>query len=128
MGFRRVPTIYTLEFDGEYEGLVVRMQSTSFGNVRRLFRLLNDETAAELESIEGIIKLLADHIVSWNMEDAQGNPTPADESGLDDQDFPFIMDLSNRYLDQITGPDPELGKDSTDGGKFPGQPLTMEAL
>lgn len=128
MGFRKVPTIYTLEFDGEYEGLVVRMQSTSFGNVRRLFRLLNDENAAELEAIEGIVKLLADHIVSWNMESEEGHPVAADEAGLDAQDFPFIMDLSNRYLDQVTGPDAKLGKDSTDGAKFPGQPLTMEAL
>lgn len=129
MGFKKVPTIYTLTFEGtDWEGLEVRMKSTSFGTIRRLFRLLNDEAAGDLDSVEAIVKLLAGHLVSWNMEDENDQPVEADEAGLDDQDFAFIMELSNRYLDQVTGVVGDLGKDSTDGAKFPGQPPTMEAL
>jgi hypothetical protein len=129
MGFKKVPTIYTLTFEGtDWEGLEARMSSTSFGTVRRLFRMLNDDSSDnELESVEGIVNLLAKNLVSWNLEDDNG-PVPADESGLDDQEFPFIMELSNRYLDQITGVVGDLGKDSTSGEKFPGQLPTMEAL
>lgn len=129
MGFKKVPTIYTLTFEGtDWEGLEVRMKSTSFGTIRRLFRLLNDDSAGDLDSVEAIVKLLAGHLVSWNMEDENDQPVAADEKGLDDQDFGFIMELSNRYLDQVTGVVGDLGKDSTGGEKFPGQLPTMEAL
>lgn len=129
MGFKKVPTIYTLTFEGtDWEGLEVRMKSTSFGTIRRLFRLLNDDAAGDLDSVEAIVKLLAGHLVSWNMEDENDQPVTADEKGLDDQDFSFIMELSNRYLDQVTGVVGDLGKDSTGGEKFPGQLPTMEAL
>lgn len=129
MGFKKVPTIYTLTFEGtDWEGLEVRMKSTSFGTIRRLFRLLNDDSAGDLDSVEAIVKLLAGHLVSWNMEDENDQPVAADEKGLDDQDFGFIMELSNRYLDQVTGVVGDLGKDSTSGEKFPGQLPTMEAL
>lgn len=129
MGFKKVPTIYTLTFeDTDWEGLEVRMKSTSFGTIRRLFRLLNDDAAGDLDSVEAIVKLLAGHLVSWNMEDENDQPVTADEKGLDDQDFGFIMELSNRYLDQVTGVVGDLGKDSTSGEKFPGQLPTMEAL
>lgn len=127
MGFRKVPTIYTLTFKGDYEGLVVRMKSTSFGKVRRLLALMGDDVD-ELESFAGIADLLIENLVSWNLEDENGTPVPVNAETFDDQDFAFVIELANQYLGEVTGPSEELGKDSTDGGKFPGRLPTMEAL
>lgn len=126
MGYRRVPTILTLtEFKG-YEGLVVRMKAISYGKVRRLIALSND--TENDEATEEMASAFQEHLVSWNVEDEQGNPVPSTVEGVDAQDFDFIMDIIGGWLDMVTGPTEELGKDSSSGEKFPGAPVTMEAL
>jgi len=127
MARRRIPTIYTLEFDGELEGLTVRMKSIKFGKVRQLVALMDDDNS-ELESMEQIAVELADAIVSWDFEDEDGQPIPVSKAAVDDLEFGEVMAITNKWLDQITGPTRDLGKDSNSGGSFPGQPLTMAAL
>lgn len=134
MGFKKVPTIHTLTFEGtEYEGLEVRMKSTSVGKMRSMLTLLggsDDEgdEGSSLAFVDSVIDMLVEYMVSWNMEEEDGTPIPADAEGLSDQELPFLLMLSERYLDQLTGPGPELGKGSPAGQQFPGQPPTMEAL
>lgn len=127
MGFLKVPTIYTLTFEGtDYDGLIVRMKGLSVGRIRRLMRATG-EGETEDQAVGEILELLAEGLVSWNLEDENG-PVPPTAAGLEDQDFAFILTLSNDWLDQVTGVDEKLGKDSGSGETFPGRPLTMEAL
>lgn len=126
MGYRRVPTIYTLnEIPGE-DGLIVRMKTISFGKVRRLIALMsaddNDDNVMDEISAQ-VVK----NLVSWNLEDDDG-PVEPDVAGVDAQDFDLVLKIVNSWLDAITGVSKDLGKDSSSGEKFPGQPLTMEAL
>lgn len=126
MGYRRVPTIYTLnEIPGE-DGLIVRMKTISFGKVRRLIALMsaddNDDNVMDEISAQ-VVK----NLVSWNLEDDDG-PVEPDVAGVDAQDFDLVLKIVNSWLDAITGVSEDLGKDSSSGEKFPGQPLTMEAL
>lgn len=128
MGYRKVPTIYTLDMEAkkaEYKGLVIRMKAISFGKVRKL--ILATETADD-ENFGEMLDLIVLGLVSWNMENEDGSEVPANEEGLDEQDFPFVMDMVEAWLECMTGVDEDLGKDSPSGPQFPGRPVTMEAL
>lgn len=128
MGYRKVPRIHTLEFDGELlNGLVVRLKSISFGKVRSLMRIMGDESA-DSEVMDAVIKTLADALVSWTLEDENGVPVDPGVAGLESLDFDEVMEIVGKWLDSITGPSDDLGKDSASGATFPGRPLTMEAL
>lgn len=128
MGYRKVPTIYTLDMakiDSDYEGLVIRMKAISFGKVRRLIKAT--ETADD-ENFDEMLDLVEYGLVSWNLENEDGSEVPANQDGLDDQDFPFVMDIVQSWLECMTGVDEDLGKGSPSGQQFPGRPVTMEAL
>lgn len=130
MGYRRVPTIHTLDSIPEEEGLVVRMASIRLGKLRRLMKLTADESAGD-ESISEILELFGQSLISWNLEDFEtGAPVPTTREGIDDQETELVMRIVEAWMDQMTGTDGpnDLGKDSTSGGQFPGRPLTMEAL
>lgn len=125
MGYRRVPTIYTIDdIDGE-EGFVVRMQGISFGKVRRVTSLLDQEGDGALEEIG---QLVVSKMVSWNLEDEDGVPVRPSVEALDDLDFALVLKIVNAWLDRMTGVSDDLGKGSPSGEKFPGLPVTMEAL
>lgn len=126
MGYRRVPTIYTLDKIPGEDGLIVRIKTISFGKVRRLIKLMGDDSGDD--DIMGEINAqLARNLVSWNLEGEEGE-VPATAEGIDDQDFDLVLKIVNSWLDAITGVTEDLGKGSSSGEKFPGQPLTMEAL
>lgn len=124
MGYKKIPVIHTVtDVPGE-EGLVVRLKSISFGKVRRLMRLTDEDES----SMDEIVNLFLGALVSWNLEDEDGQPVPTTLEGIEDQDFAFIMKVVHVWLDRLTGPSEELGKGSSGGEKFPGRPLTMEVL
>lgn len=126
MGYRRVPVIHTLDdIEGE-RGLVVRVKSVSFGKVRRLLKLMDDDTGDQ-NVMDEISSQLASSLVSWNLEDEDG-PVPATREAIEEQDFELVMKIVNSWLTQVTGVSDDLGKDSPNGQRFPGQPVTMEAL
>lgn len=130
MGYRRVPTIYTLDAVPEEEGLIVRMASIRLGKLRKLLALTADETADDA-AIEEILTLFQGALISWNLEDFEtGEPVPTTREAVDDQEIELIMRVVGSWLDAMTGSDGpgDLGKGSTSGGQFPGRPLTMEAL
>lgn len=123
----RVPRIYDLEFDGELEGLHVRAKSIKFGKVRQLVALM-DSDDKDVEVMERISQELAENIVSWDFLDESQQPIPVTREAIDDLEFFEVIAIVNKWLDQMTGPEKELGKGSSSGESFPGQPLTMEAL
>jgi hypothetical protein len=125
MGYKKVPVIHTLnEIEGE-DGLVVRLKSVSFGKVRKLMRLTSDDSDDSM--MDEIAVMFQDALVSWNLEDEEG-PVPTTVEAVENQDFDFVMKIVHAWLDRMTGPGEELGKDSSGGERFPGRPLTMEAL
>lgn len=123
MGYRKVPTIHTLTFD-EYEGLVVRMKGVKVGKIRKLMHLGDDEENA----LDEMLDLIAEGLVSWNLEGEDGQPIPITRDEIEDLEYDMANAILTEWLDKVTGVDKELGKDSSSGEKFPGLPLTMEAL
>jgi hypothetical protein len=127
VGYRKIPTIYTLdEIKGE-PGLVVRMKTISFGKVRRLLALMDSDTN-DSEVMGEISSQLVANLVSWNLEKEDGTVWPETLESIDEQEYELVLGMVNAWLDKITGTSEELGKDSSSGEKFPGQLPTMEAL
>lgn len=123
----RVPRIYDLEFEGDLEGLHVRAKSIKFGKVRQLIALM-DEEDKDVEVMDQIANMLAQNIVSWDFLDEDEQPIEVSLEAIDDLEFDEVIAITNKWLDQMTGPSKELGKDSNSGASFPGRPVTMEAL
>lgn len=125
MGYRKVPTIHTIDDIAGEDGLIVRLQGISFGKVRRVTSLLDNEGDGALGEIG---ELVVSKLVSWNLEDEHGQPIPVTQEEFDELDFALVLKIVNAWLDRMTGVGDDLGKDSSSGVKFPGQPVTMEAL
>lgn len=128
MGYRKVPNIYTLEFDGDFKGLVVRLKSIKIGEMRRMLRLIDAEEDNTVEVLDNMVALIGKGLVSWNLEDEEGNPVEPNQDAVDELEFDLLKVILDEWLDQVSGPSEDLGKDSPSGEKFPGQPLTMEEL
>lgn len=129
MGYRRVPTIYTLDEVKDEKGLIVRMASIRLGKLRKLMELTADDSNDD--GVGGILDLFTESLVSWNLEDFEtGAPVPTSRTAVEDQEFDLIMKIVEAWMERMTGTDGpgDLGKGSIDGEKFPGRPLTMEAL
>lgn len=130
MGYRRVPTIYTLDDIPEEDGLIVRMSSIRLGKLRRLMQLTSSEDSDD-EATGQILDLFQESLVSWNLEDFEdGLPVPTTMVGVEDQEVELIMRIVGAWMDRMTGTNGpgDLGKDSISGEKFPGAPVMMEAL
>lgn len=128
MGYRRVPTIHTLDDVKGEDGLIVRMSSIRLGKMRRLMKLTSEEDDG---GIDEILDLFEESLVSWNLEEFEtGAPVPAAREGIDTQEIELILRIVESWMNAMTGTDGpgDLGKDSTSGEKFPGRPLTMELL
>ena len=116
MGFRREPKTFLLVFDDpDLAGLEVRARSLSIGE-------LEDDDLQVYESF-------AAALVSWNLEDEDGNSLPATlETVRSYPDVGFMNALASAWIKAVTGVDDDLGKDSDSGRRYLEESLTMEPL
>lgn len=142
MGYQR--SVLKLKFeDPEFEGFEVRMKRMSVDDMLYLTSL--KDIRGESETEEGLAKMLeilAEGILSWNLEDEQGNPVavelghsrhpaapeccsccPEDRethpaTGLYAQDMDLIIQILNTWVSVIKVSRP-LPKTSNSGGPFP---------
>jgi hypothetical protein len=126
MGYRRIPTIYTLADVAGNEGFIVRMKGLKFGQTRDLMKLMDDEDFTK--AIDPILDVVVKNIVSWNLEEEDGTPVESDKEGIESLEINVVLELVNDWIGAIVGVPEDLGKDSQSGGQFPGAPVTMEAL
>lgn len=126
----KTPRIIELDFKDSklLDGLHVRLTSIKFGKVRQLIALMDDDEK-DAEVMDEISGLLAKSLISWDLMEEDGvTPVPTTLEAIDDLEFDEVIEIVNKWLDEMTGPSGDLGKDSTSGEIFPGRPLTMEAL
>jgi hypothetical protein len=128
MGYKRVPTIHTLDKIPDEDGLIVRMKGVKFGRVKEILRLTGEDRDMGEEEMSRIQEIFIDGLVSWNLMDENDVQVPLTLAAVDDQDFDFILKIISEWMGVMTGVSDELGKDSPSIAQFPGQPVTMEAL
>ncbi|MGR6923083.1 hypothetical protein ACU635_53265 [[Actinomadura] parvosata] len=122
MGYKRPTKVYKLVFaeDDDMAGLEVRARSMSTGALLDMAPLLDlklsaSPTAEEMESIAELLEKFAQVLVSWNLEDEDGQPVPATLEGLLDQDIDFVIRIIMAWADAISGVPAPLPQTSPDG-------------
>ena len=88
MGFK-LGRVYVLEFEGvpAMEGAIVKLRSPSIDTLDSLTSMKNAEVWA----------VMADHVIEWNLEDADGNPIPVTVDGITQNMEPQVPTLILRH-------------------------------
>lgn len=133
MGYKPQKTIYKLVFEEpDFEGLEVKASAISIGKLNQITRLQrevrNQGQSPDPDIIDEMWGIFASALVSWNVEDEEGNAVPANLEGLYQQDTEFVKRVIKAWTEaQVDIPGP-LGQPSSAGGQFPGGSIPMETL
>ncbi|NUO42430.1 MAG: hypothetical protein HOV82_10360 [Streptomyces sp.] len=119
MGYRPKRKIFALDFTGtEYEGLEASVRALTVGEELEL---------NEMEfTPDQVVKALVQRLVSWNVEDEQGQPVPTSYEGVCTQDGGMVLAILNALRQVNSGvPDP-LPQSSPSGEPSPAASIPME--
>lgn len=126
MGFHLKPKNIVLQFDEttEYAGFECTISGMNLGEYMEVLRL-DEVTTGVLDSQ---VKRFADSLISWNLEDEQGNPIPATPEQVFQQDMDFMLHVATKWLDAIHGVSAPLDQTSPDGEPSVEASIPMDAL
>lgn len=100
-GFKVPKSIFKLVFEDEqFEGLEVRVRSLSLSEFFRLQQLQGD-AGGDIEAARGIIERLADAIVTWNLEDEDGEAVKPTADNLQELEIGFVMAIISAWMEAI---------------------------
>lgn len=126
MGFKKPVKVYVLSFDeDEYKGLEVKIRGMSMKEMLDISRLEGKE---DRESIELMMSLFTEKIISWNMEEDDGTPVPHTTATLMDLDPDFVGACIGTYMDAVKGVSAPLEKPSDSGTPSLAASIPMETL
>lgn len=119
-GYRRKARLFNLAFapDHPLHGLEVTARSVSMRDLLAVMELASLAGASLRDQAVGVGRLtekLAELIVSWNLEDEDGNPVPATAEGVQGQDMDFVLALCESWIDAVAGVPAPLPQPSEDG-------------
>ena len=136
-GFRKKSQLYTLKWaEGqELAGLEVVTKGLTIDRLNSILPLaesLQDTGRSlpdKMAEADKLFRSFARSLVSWNLEDEDGNPVPATYEGVADQDFDFALKLILVWVDSVAGVDIPLPPSSASGasaleGSLPMAPLS----
>lgn len=135
MGYTRRPTIHTLNQFEEYPGLEVRVMAVRIGKMRQIIASLEDDSDSDdlsEDQIGEMVRIVSDNLVSWNLEDEEPDgtivPVPCDEAGVNDLELDMLVAILNAWMEELTGPTEELGKDSSSAPSSAGPSLELPPM
>lgn len=132
-GYRRKPKTYTLRWadDHELAGLEVVMRGLTIEKLidfqAKADRVSEDKSQ---EGMEPMFRSFAKSLISWNLEDEDGQPVPATYKGVVVQDVEFVLDVVMSWVDSVASVrgDSPLPETSGSGLAALEASLTMEPL
>jgi hypothetical protein len=110
MGFRPEPRKILINFEEghDYYGVEVQMKSLTIRQYTDMF--------AETDNAK-LIQIFAAHLVSWNVEDADGAPVPATLEGVDSQDTGLIVQLISAWQQALVTAPPTSPRQLPNGDR-----------
>jgi hypothetical protein len=127
MAFQRKRKTYRLDFSGtEYDGLVVNVRGLTTGEYLELVTLTGSTSETNNET-EKLLKLLATHLVSWNLQEGE-DPVPASYEGVVANDLAMNMFIINAWTDAMVSVSAETEKKSLPGDPSLVGSIPMETL
>jgi hypothetical protein len=102
MGYKAKLKTYLVEFDEDHEfhGAEARLSGITYAEWEQMTGLDGgdgDDTGAKT------VQRFVDHLVSWNIEDAQDQPVPTTLAGAKSLDHDLVAALSNAWIQTLTG-------------------------
>lgn len=128
MGYRRKIKTYRLQFEGEYEGLEVHMSGLTTGEFLDIVYLGKTKGDEDSDETTALLKSLAKHLISWNLEDDEGVPVPSDFEGIKTNDLAFNLKIIDAWTGAVGDVPAPLPQTSPSGVQFPEVPVPMEVL
>ena len=130
--FRRERTLYQLHFEEpELDGFECVMSGVSldaFIGVSALAAKLETPEGRTQENIEAQFTTLAGSMVSWNLDNDDGQPVPCDYEGLRVQDFDFVMKIKQGWMQALSSVPKASENDSPSGEISPERSLGLAAV
>ena len=100
MGFRPKRTPFKLDFSGtEYEGLEITVRPLPMAVMLDVSAAAVTDTGA----FRQVAATLGYALESWNVEDDEGEPVPADADGLLSQDGRFVAAVIGAWVQSLSG-------------------------
>lgn len=147
MGYRRVRPTYRLRFsDPELNGLIVEARGTSMAKLLDVsdaaanldlgaIMAANDLSDLDTDVVKELFRVqratlepFVEALVSWNLEDEDGTPTPCTMEGLTSHDSALIQLIVEAWRDAQIGVKPPLPLPSGNGRQLPEVPMPMVPL
>ncbi|MFJ8146553.1 hypothetical protein ACIQ6R_16000 [Streptomyces sp. NPDC096048] len=121
MGYRPKRRIFELDFTGtEWEGLEASMRGLTVGEELEFYQLRNKEGSGP-----EFFTLLTRLLVSWNVEDDEGQPVPCTFEGVCSQDTAMVSAILDAGQKAASGVSDPLPQSSPDGEPSPAVPIPM---
>lgn len=115
MSFKRKRKVYKLDFSGtEYDGLEVRVSSLTTGEYLELITIAGPTEEGGSEA-GAMVRLFAKHLISWNLEDEDGEPVPATYEGVKSNDFTMNSAIVNAWTSALADVPADTEKKSRSG-------------
>jgi hypothetical protein len=127
MGYKPKRKTYNLDFTGtDNEGLRVSIRGLNTGQYMDLFEAKTQaETGGETNRL---LTIMANQLVSWNVEDDDDMPVPATLDGIKTQDLDFNLAIVNAWTVAMAGVPAPLEQPSTSGESSLEASIPMEIL
>lgn len=126
-GFRRKRKTYLLDFsDTEWDGLQVRVKGLTTGEYLQIVSL-SGSTAEDNKETEMMLRMLASHIVSWNLEE-DGEPIGTSFEEIKENDFLMNMAIVNAWVAAISSVPEDVAKKSISGSDSLVESIPTESL
>jgi hypothetical protein len=124
-GFRRKRRTIKIVFQGDLDGLVITAHSVSMDTFLEFEELSNryfdgktgkdEEASMAIQSLRRMLDMFADVLVSWNLEDEDGEPVPATREELGREDPGFVFDVIVKWMEAVAGVSAPLSETSSSG-------------
>lgn len=131
MGYRRHRQVVSLVWPegDELHGLKIEAKAIPVGMYLKFTTVFGQPGSSDNEDeVRAIYASFADSLVSWNLEDEDGESVPATLEGLFTQELDFINRLVWAWAQSLTTVPEDLGKESPSGETSPEASLPMEPL
>jgi hypothetical protein len=100
VGYKRNPKVYKLIFDDttDYPGLEVQVGTISMGQLIAMRTGNGDKDSAQAG-----VESFAERIVSWNLEDENGQPVPTTLEAILGEDDDLIIAIIKKWNEAMAG-------------------------
>lgn len=132
MGYTPGRKVFKLKFEGDYEGLEVKVKSIPLGKFLKFANLLEidskNPSSEDMKELESLFGSFAEVLVEWNLEDEDGQPVPCTSEGLFAQDLDMVLTIILEWSSALSSASRPLHKASNGGKQSPEVLIPMETL